>query len=131
MRFQPLALATFALAACGRTSSGGQPAFPTVSVTDANAVTTVSSTGVYDVAVSGSLDLVTIAPNQSVRDIRISGASDELSVGPSTHVSGTITISGSNCIVHLPVGSTIPVRDSGSGNQVLFDSAVAIASRAG
>ncbi len=129
MRHPILALVLSLLAGClggggggGGGGSSSAPAFPTVTVSGLNTTSVVTHAGTYDVTIGGSGNTVTIGLNQTVRNLTVGGISPDVYIGSSSTVSGTVTLGGTNPVLHLPPGSPITVNPTGIGAQVLYDS---------
>lgn len=78
----------------------------------------------WNLFVSGSSNVVTVGLSQVLQYATLSGNQNDLFVGPSTAIAGAILITGTNNTVHLPVGSTITIVNSGRACTVLYDSSV-------
>ncbi len=126
MRYLTLAIAVALLSGCLFSNPGSSRPVKylyTVDVAGLNQNVTVSWSAVtFDLIVSGTNATVTVAPNQRIRQLTISGPSADVFIGSTTTVSRTVTLSGTNSVLHLPAGSPISVNTTGVGSIVVYDS---------
>lgn len=118
-----LALTTLLAGCFGSGGGGGSHSTPFLIVTETGVgySVIVSSSGPFDLIVSGTNGTVTVAPNQAIRNLTVGGSGSDVFIGSSSSVSGTATLNGTNAVLHLPPGSSIGVTVSGVGCQVLYD----------
>jgi hypothetical protein len=104
---------------CGCGSATSQPdTIPDIPISGSNITETVAPSGAFDLTVSGSSDVLTIAGNEAVDDLTVSGSNNAITIGPGDTLT-EIDNSGTDNTYSIPSGTAYILNDVGTGTQIV------------
>jgi hypothetical protein len=105
------------LSGCGSASSHPDT-IPNIPISGSNLTETVAIMGTFDLSVSGSSDVLSIAANETVDDLSVSGSNNTITIGPADTLI-EIDNSGTDNIYNVPSGTSYVLNDAGTGTQIV------------
>ncbi|MGQ0548133.1 MAG: adenylate/guanylate cyclase domain-containing protein [Armatimonadota bacterium] len=89
-----------------------------IRITSSKSTSTVNQSGIYDLIIVGSSNLVATAQGNRIKTIKIAGSNNTLTIGKDNSVDQIVT-AGTNNKIRVPSGSGITIStNTGNNNQV-------------